>query len=637
MTLQAIYHRLQRDIFSIYGIEPQLNVSRAAVYEQLWKDLLAVIEWKGDSVLILDSGRPGEIPASSSEIHDSGDLSKGLFVMRLLKSTGGSNTLTVPCELVDLVREFVCTDSFMYLRALRQICLLTYKSKSHEVNKTQVESAIAGFRDRNIVCQRLSKSSYELQVQSEDRDDSCHAGESLKIARFLIQAITAHIDWSNIQPSHGTGAVSDSRKGRCKWDAIDGKATRLCDELYPMSAYFTPSPEMFDYTSAKYATTVAKLAIVPKDKRGPRIICTQPSGLMWIQQGQRRLLEKAIETSYILKTNRSILNDLVLMSIKFDKQESNGSLALESSRTREFATIDLKDASDLVSWGLVCFLFSKGDRRYLAASRPMYVKIKNELVKLHMFAPMGSAMCFPVESLVFWALAAAACLVHRGLTLAHLNKFRNVTKWLSMNLQEVFVFGDDVIVRREACASVCGVFESCGFKPNYSKTFVEGFYRESCGVDAYHGNRLDICRLQSPTLTSMSDIYATIELSNRARGMGMVQLSEYLECQVESRLGFGLAAGLTGGALWTRGWPANREGASEALSWNLRHNKRIRYNYRYQRWDAMSIVCRPRVEHAPKDGRNRLFRGLTTVVDEHTVDWLSPDNQQYHLGWVAAF
>ncbi len=116
----------------------------------------------------------------------------------------------------------------------------------------------------------------------------------------------------------------------------------------------------------------------------------------------------------------------------------------------------------------------------------------------------------------------------------------------------------------------------------------------------------------------------------------MESTADYLECQVESWLGFGLAVGLTG-ALWRRGFPATRLGALQALEWNLRHRRKIRFNPDLQRWEAWSIVCSPLPEREPEGGRCRLFRGLTTAVDEHTVDWLSPDNQQYHLGWVAAF
>jgi hypothetical protein len=449
--------------------------------------------------------------------------------------------------------------------------------------------------------------------------------------------VTHRIDWREIKPSHGPGAVSDAKKGYDKWKKLDGRACRITDKFYPVSEYFTPTPSEFNHSDAGFVDPVCKFSLVPKDRRGPRVICTQPVGLMWIQQGQRRVLERAIETSSILRTNRLHNAEGPAVSIKFDKQENNGSLALESSRTREFATIDLKDASDLVSWGLVRFLFNKGTCQFLAASRATHVKIGKEIERVHMFAPMGSAMCFPIESLVFWGLATAATLVSRGVTYEEIVRNRAASKWLTQNRSEVFVFGDDILVRREACKDVCECLKGCGLVPNLNKTFSEGFYRESCGVDAFHGERLDIARLQNLTLTSMSDAYAVIDLANRARRLGYVQLSTFLELEVESYLGFRLAAGCTGGMLWERGWPSNQRGAEEALRWNLRRGTEIRFNTRYQYFEARSIIASPRRYAAPQDGRCRLFRGLTTGVDEHTADWLSPDNLQYHLGWVRAF
>jgi hypothetical protein len=107
--------------------------------------------------------------------------------------------------------------------------------------------------------------------------------------------------------------------------------------------------------------------------------------------------------------------------------------------------------------------------------------------------------------------------------------------------------------------------------------------------------------------------------------------------EVEAFLGFRLAAGLTGGSLWDRGWPRDENGADMALSWNIRRHCKIRFNPNLQRWEGMTVIARPLDYIEPQDDRCRLFRGLTSSVDEHTNDWLKPDNLQYALGWVSAF
>jgi hypothetical protein len=635
MNINAIYNRLQYDTSSILGFMPQLDVARAPLYEECWRDMLVLIEQLSHfDFVVFTVGVDGDALCYDDlylNVIPSGVTSISVIVSGILPASTLSTQLVVPAELVALVLQFLCTRKASTLRTLRQICLFTYKVKSHEVTKEAELTATEGFISRNATCSSLSYHYYAQKASIVD-----DRSRVLKLARLLAGMVFDRADFRNIRPSHGPGAVSDAKRGYNKWSKLDSRTTRLCDKYYPMSDWNVPTPAWFEHLAASYAHSVCKLAIVPKDKRGPRVICTQPVGLMWIQQGQLRSLNKAIESSAILKTNR-LINGELSSSIYFNDQSRNGSLALESSRTREFATIDLKDASDLISWGLVRYLLNKENTKFLAASRAMYVRLQDkELVKLHMFAPMGSAMCFPVESLVFWCVAAAATYVQRGVTYEYLGS-GSATKFLRSNPTEVFVFGDDVLVRRESCKFVCECFEWLGFVPNRNKTFSEGFYRESCGVDAYLGERLDIARLQCLTLTSMSEAFATIDLSNRSRALGLSSLADYLECQVEAYLGFKLAAGLSGSNLWLRGWPCNEQGADIALSWNLRRRKKIRFNPNLQYWEAMSVIARPLDYIEPQDGRYRLFRGLTSGVDEHTVDWLKPDNTQYHLGWVRAF
>ncbi|DAD52124.1 TPA_asm: RNA-directed RNA polymerase [ssRNA phage Gerhypos.1_40] len=630
MKIQTIYDRLHRDVCSKYGENPPLQVSRAPVYEALWKKLLATIEEMGaekvSSVLIIDA---------KASLISSGPADNTVDLLVGLESGALLSLIQVPQELLALVRTFLAGGlKPSVLQDIRQICLFTYKIKSHEVTKTQRDSAIEGFRSRNAACCSITPSSLRLKAQGKGL-----IPDMLRIARLLSNVIVANIDWREVKPSHGPGAVSDAkRSGSSKWRAIDGKVCRVTDKFYPMAEFFTPSPSWFNHQEATFVDPICKLAIVPKDRRGPRVICTQPSGLMWIQQGQRRVLERTIETSRILSTNRGLASEGIAGSIKFDRHENNGWLALESSRTREFATVDLKDASDLVSWGLVQFLFTKGTNQFLAASRATHVKIDGVQEKLHMYAPMGSAMCFPIESLVFWVIAAAATYVSRGVTYEEIVKSGSATKWVENNKTEVFVFGDDILVRREACTDVCECLKAVGLVPNMSKTFVEGFFREACGVDAFHGEQLVIARLQNIALTSMSDAYAIIDASKRLRRLGMIHTAQYLEEQTEAFLGFRLAAGVfPGGPFWERDWTCDAEGARKALSWNLRRNTEIRFNTDYQYFEAKTVIASPLPTKEPQDGRCRLFRGLTTGVDEHTVDWLNPDNTQYHLGWVRAF
>lgn len=425
MNINHIYKRLQFDLSSILGFEPQLDSARSPHYEKMWRDMLVLVERMGqiDSCVYV-VGADGSA-LCYDELYDN-VVPKGLSFVWVIVSGFHDSTVQpyqvmVPAELIALVLRFLALRNPKVLRAMRQICLFTYKVKSHEVTEEAELTATEAFLSRNADCAPLTPS-YYAQKASLDDDRS----RVLVLARLLAGMVFDHADFRNIRPLHGPGAVSDAKRGYDKWSKLDSRSTRLCDKYYPMSEWNVPTPEWFDHRSASYTHSVCKLAIVPKDRRGPRVICTQPVGLMWIQQGQLRSLNKAIESSAILKTNR-LINGESCSSIQFNDQTKNGSLALESSRTREFATIDLKDASDLISWGLVRYLLNKSNTQFLAASRAMYVRTRQYgIQRLHMFAPMGSAMCFPVESLVFWCVAAAATYVQRGVTYEYLRDRKSV-------------------------------------------------------------------------------------------------------------------------------------------------------------------------------------------------------------------
>lgn len=81
---------------------------------------------------------------------------------------------------------------------------------------------------------------------------------------------------------------------------------------------------------------------------------------------------------------------------------------------------------------------------------------------------MGSAVCFPVEALVFYCYAKAA-LELEGCT------------------SPVFVYGDDVLVPTRHAEKIIECMEHFGFVVNKNKTFIHGHFRESCGVNAYNG------------------------------------------------------------------------------------------------------------------------------------------------------
>jgi hypothetical protein len=93
---------------------------------------------------------------------------------------------------------------------------------------------------------------------------------------------------------------------------------------------------------------------------------------------------------------------------------------------------------------------------------------------------MGNACTFPVESLLFLSIALAAVLTHRGI--------RPTKKAIEALAGQVAVFGDDIVVPVDCRELLVEALEVLDFKVNTQKSFWNGNFRESCGVDAFRGS-----------------------------------------------------------------------------------------------------------------------------------------------------
>jgi len=90
------------------------------------------------------------------------------------------------------------------------------------------------------------------------------------------------------------------------------------------------------------------------------------------------------------------------------------------------------------------------------------------------FAPMGSALCFPIECYVFASVVELAFRMHYD-------------QASSGFLSGCSVYGDDIICPSSIYDRVVDILHSLGFKVNASKSFSSGGYYESCGVEYLYG------------------------------------------------------------------------------------------------------------------------------------------------------
>lgn len=300
-------------------------------------------------------------------------------------------------------------------------------------------------------------------------------------ARKSLDRLFVGFDPEDICPRHGPGSVSTSETGpeKYKWTCIPDRLA----EKYPIDTYFYVSlghvcDELAELKSLSSSELPAKVVLVPKDSRGPRLISEESLPMQYIQQGLMSAIVRLVENHPLTREN-----------VRFTDQQPNQFAALAGSQSITFcrytdrigvqpikltggryATLDLKEASDRVSIGLVTSLFPDGLTPYLLAARSLCTVLPDgREVQLQKYAPMGSALCFCTLALTIWSLLDAAFTGDRDAQ------------------QALYVYGDDVIVPASKAEYAINVLETFGLKVNRDKSCTKGFFRESCGVDAYDG------------------------------------------------------------------------------------------------------------------------------------------------------
>lgn len=403
-----------------------------------------------------DRALTGEVPLSAKEHRFAtlpfSELPRflGEFFQRVFSHDG--RVLSTPC-----------CDS---IKVLRQILYLWYK---YELPYTpdEEQQVISKFErteeELAVLTHRLQRCADCCEPDGERLRNCFSAINSplIRRARIRLSRVFARFDPSDIYPRHGPGSVSTRERlwGKYQWTSVSPRIIAK----YPLDAYFYASlghvcDSIDEINSVDLKESPAQVCLVPKDSRGPRLISEEPLTFQWVQQGLGRAIVRHVEKHFLTRN-----------AIHFTNQQPNRQAALEGSRTGELCTLDLNEASDRVTVGLVRLLFPEPLLGFLLASRSLSTRLPDgrELI-LHKFAPMGSALCFPVLALTIWALLTAGC------TDAGLRK-------------KILVYGDDVIVPKAYARDAMNILESFGLKINRDKSCTSGFFRESCGLDAYAG------------------------------------------------------------------------------------------------------------------------------------------------------
>lgn len=405
------------------------------------------------------------------------------------------------------------------VKRLRTVLFLTYKLElpsTHEQQQRKLQEFI-----------ETEKEVAEFTLPANNR--------WIETARHVLEKAVGGFDpTANLYPRHGPGAVATGEKGDGKW-----VFTHLYESLHQKYPYYDfmyglrsngRALHLASYTERYKSMNrepfpIAKLVMVPKDSRGPRIISCEPLELQFMQQAVARRLMSHLE----VKTSEGfdISTTTRVSHINFADQSINARLALSSSRSGWHATIDLSEASDRVSRALFNAVWPLGQQPYFNALRSHATLLPNgEVLKLEKFAPMGSAICFPVESAIFFALCVAA-IQETGTT-------------FDTAYRDTYVYGDDIIVPSKYYEVVAKVLTDHGLKVNEGKSYASGYFRESCGCDAWLGHDVTPVRLRKlpgEYPHSGAEHSAWVAYSGHFYASGMTRAGDYCKQLVETVLG----------------------------------------------------------------------------------------------------
>jgi hypothetical protein len=455
------------------------------------------------------------------------------------------------------------------IKCLREALRLFKKCKSAEDRATELHrSAVSTFWDA------------ERRCEASIFDDARSVLLS-RVSGYLLPSLDFYCP-EKVLPKHGPGAVFEKVAGNQKWSTVYGELTvesphistfnlessichdwQLDDERLFIHPYDRDSPDQLVYGEQGELGELiprrpfgecARLVSVAKNATSRRTITVEPLMNMFIQQGLNSVLRESITKCKVLSSTLALTD-----------QSKNQHLAMIGSRTGEWSTLDLSAASDLLSLKLVKIVFNRHplflEHMLLCRSDKVFDDRKKVARDLSKFAGMGNALTFPVQSTVFACIAISCILFKDGY-------FRPSYRDVKRIAKRVRVYGDDIIVPTNYARDVIDWINSFGLLVNQKKSFFEGNFRESCGVDAFQGYDVTPLYLRfDPDISPKeANAYASfVSTSNQAWMRGLYKFATDLADIVESGLKAKLPLiGKNSGAL---GWHS-RVDACDAQKWD---------------------------------------------------------------------
>lgn len=205
--------------------------------------------------------------------------------------------------------------------------------------------------------------------------------------------------------------------------------------------------KIFDFKLSCVTTMTQgnRFSTVPKNNLVDRPICIEPLANILTQ----RQIGNGIRTCL-----QHIDVDLNVLAFQHQRMVS----------ISDYATIDLKNASDRIHLSLVKYLLPSRVFKFIEHARSeMTLDLDDSYVLINKVSSMGNGFTFELMSLILFAL----CKSHS---------------------RDVSVFGDDIIVPNAVAPCIIEDLTLAGFVVNMGKTHINDDFRESCGAQYLDGH-----------------------------------------------------------------------------------------------------------------------------------------------------
>jgi len=409
-----------------------------------------------------------------------------------------------------------CVDAIL---AIRQLTLMFGKMQL-PCSDARNAAAMRGY----IECEQDVRRS-DAELSESDLEEFRIMSELL--FGSLFDRLDRDVLFDRVVPKHGPGSTADHILGNQKWNQRTW--TGRLEQVFPAVYHAIPN---WRYTPVLDGMNVlepgeeqpVKVTLVPKTLKTPRVIAMEPTCMQFMQQGLYRAL-----LGYLERDN------LLSRVIGFDNQVPNQEFARRGSIDNRTATLDLSDASDRVSNQLVRTMVARWPNvaRAVDATRSRKADVNGEVIRLAKYASMGSALCFPIEAMVFTTMIFVG--IQRSL---NTSLTRKDLKRLSGSVR---VYGDDLIVPVDHVLSVVETLTLFGARVGLSKSFWTGKFRESCGKEYYNGDDVSIvrCRRVFPTRQQdAEEVGSLISLRNQLYMSGYWRTARFLDEKIEGLIHF---------------------------------------------------------------------------------------------------